>query len=192
MASAAFAFSATTVEAKSDVIKSPIEDERICAERGLRPDGIAEFAPCPGSNTKTSAWPRFSLRKVVKAVTAEERSFTTTASARFPSAAAAAASQPLSISISPAILPRIETPRESRSNADAPSRVCEVNFIASSFDSTAFRSRSAARSASTKSEYFALALSSCVFEFSYRESSPSSPESALAISSSCDEYCCLA
>ena len=45
MASAAFAFSATTVEAKSDVIKSPIEDERICAERGLRPDGIAEFAP---------------------------------------------------------------------------------------------------------------------------------------------------
>ena len=178
------AFSATTVDDNSDVIKSPIDDERICAESGFSPDGIDDCEPCPGSNTKTSACPRFSLRKVVKAVTADERSFTTTASAKDPSAAAAAASHPLSISINPAMLPRMETPRESRRSADAPSRVCEVNFIASSFDSTAFRSRSAARSASTKSEYLAFEPSSADFEFSYCESRPSSPESALAISSS--------
>ena len=115
---------------------------------------------CPGSYTKTSACPRFSLRKVVSAVTADERSCTTTASANEPSAAAAADSHPLSISIKPAMLPRIETPRESRSKADAPSRFCEVNFIASSFASMALRSRSAARSASTSSLTFVLALSS--------------------------------
>ena len=132
------------------------------------------------------------MRSVVNAVTADERSFTTTASARVPSAAAAAASQPLSISIRPAMLPRIETPRESRSKADAPSRFCEVSFIASSFDSTALRSRSAARSASISSVCFDLAVSKSDLAVSYCESRPSSPESALAISSSCEEYSRLA
>ena len=43
------------------------------------------------------------------------------------------------------------TPRESRIRAAAPSRDDEVRRIASSFDSVALRSRSAARSASTSS-----------------------------------------
>ena len=188
IASAALAFSATTVEASRDEMRSPIELERICAESGVRPAGIFPFPLCPGSYTSTSACPKFSLRKVVSAVTADERSCTTTASANDPSAAAAADSQPLSISINPAMLPRIDTPRESRSRADAPSRFCEVNFMASSFDSTAFRSRSAARSASTNSLSFDFAPSSEFFAPSYCESRPSSPESALAISSSYEEY----
>ncbi|CAB4539959.1 unannotated protein [freshwater metagenome] len=134
--------------------------ERICADSGVRPEGILLFPDWPGSYTQTSAWPRFSLRKVVSAVTAAERSCTTTASAKEPSAAAAADSHPVSISIKPAMLPRMETPRESRSRADAPSRFCDVNFIASSFASIALRSRSAARSASTNSLTLNLAESS--------------------------------
>ena len=103
-------------------MRSPIELERICADSGVNPDGIWLLPARPGSYTRTSACPKFSLRKVVIAVTAAERSRTTTALAKVPSAAAAADSQPVSISIKPAMLPRIETPRESRSSADAPSR----------------------------------------------------------------------
>ena len=110
------------------------------------------------------------------------------ASAKEPRAAAAADSQPLSISISEAIEPKMCTPRESRIRADAPSRFCEVNFIASNLDSTAFRSRSAARSESTKPFNLDFEASSADLAVSKAESRPSSPESALAISSSKDAY----
>ena len=105
-----------------------------------------------------------------------------------PRAAAAADSQPLSISMSEAIEPRMCTPRESRIRADAPSRFCEVNFIASNLDSMAFLSRSAARSESTNTPSFVLEESSAFLAVSKAESRPSSPESALAISSSKDAY----
>ena len=41
--SAAFAFSATTVDARREASNSPIEEERICADRGFRPAGIVEL-----------------------------------------------------------------------------------------------------------------------------------------------------
>ena len=87
----------------------------------------------------------------MSALTAEERSFTTTASESAPSAAAVAASHPESIRINDAMLPRIWTPRESRISAAAPSREDDVRRIASNLDSVEFLSRSAARSASTSS-----------------------------------------
>ena len=43
IASAAFALSATTVDARSEASKSPIEDERIWADSGLKPAGIVEL-----------------------------------------------------------------------------------------------------------------------------------------------------
>jgi hypothetical protein len=49
IASAAFALSATTVDANSDEIRSPIEFERICADSGVRPDGILLLPAWPGS-----------------------------------------------------------------------------------------------------------------------------------------------
>ena len=151
MPSASAALSATTVVDSSDVRSSEIWFERTWLSREFRPLG-ADVTDCwPDSYTSTSACPRFSRRSVVNALTAEERSFTTTASASPPSAAAVAASHPLSISMREAILPRICTPRESRTSSAAPSRDCEVIRIASSFDSRAFRSRSAARSASMSS-----------------------------------------
>ena len=82
----------------------------------------------------------------------------------------------------------IETPRESRNSAEAPSRFSDVNLIASSLDSTAFRSRSATRSASKSCDSFDLDDSSEDFALSKSESRPNSPESALAISSSYVEY----
>ena len=72
--------------------------------------------------------------------------------------------------------------------AEAPSRFCEVNFIASNLDSIAFRSRSAARSESTSAPSFVLEESSEFLAVSKAESRPSSPESAPAISSSKDAY----
>ena len=86
------------------------------------------------------------------------------------------------------MLPRIVKPRESRTNAAPPSRDFEVSSIASNLDSTAFRSRSAARSASIKLPSSALALSRDRLATSNSESSPSSPASAPAISISSVEY----
>ncbi|CAB4568667.1 unannotated protein [freshwater metagenome] len=173
---------------KREVSNSLIELERTYDEIEVNPEGVDSLALIDGSYTRTSACPRFSRRSVVNAVTADERSFTTTASAKLPNAAAAAASQPLSISISPATLPIIETPRESFKSAEAPSRFSDVNFIASNLDSTAFRSRSATRSVSIKCASFCFEDSREDFALSKSESSPSSPESALAISNSYVEY----
>ena len=55
IASAAFAFSATTVDASNEASKSPIDEERMCADNGFKPAGIVELALCPGSYTRTSA-----------------------------------------------------------------------------------------------------------------------------------------
>ena len=60
--------------------------------------------------------------------------------------------------------------------------------MASIFDSTALRSRSAARSASTNPANFVVDVAKAVFADSKAESRPNSPESALAISSSNDAY----
>ena len=124
----------------------------------------------------------------MSALTAEVRSRTTIASASDPSAAAVAASQPLSTCISEAIEPSIESPRESLIRAAPPSRDCEVSCIASNFASIALRSRSAARSASIKLFKFNFAESSVCLATSNSESSPSSPASAPAISISKVEY----
>ena len=59
IASASRAFSATTVEASKDEMRSPIECERIWEARAFNPDGIFEFPLLPASYTKTSAWPKF-------------------------------------------------------------------------------------------------------------------------------------
>ena len=84
--------------------------------------------------------------------------------------------------MSEATLPRSESPRESRSSAAPPSRDWEVSCIASNLDSVALRSRSAARSASTKLAKSTFALSRPLFATSNSESKPSSPASAPAIS----------
>jgi hypothetical protein len=59
IASASLAFSATTVEARSDEIRSPTECERIWEESAFKPAGIFEFPLLPASNTRMSAWPKF-------------------------------------------------------------------------------------------------------------------------------------
>ena len=59
IASASRAFSATTVDASSDEISSPMECERMWEERAFNPAGIIEFPLLPASYTKTSAWPKF-------------------------------------------------------------------------------------------------------------------------------------
>ena len=182
IASALRAFSTTTVLPRSCDRSSEISEERTCANSGVRCPGMTVAFSAPAVWTKTSAWPRFSLRRVVNAVTAALISRTTIASARVPRAAAVADSHPASIWIREAILPRRLTPRASRTKAAAPSRDCEVIFIASSFDSTEFRSRSAARSCSMKSWCFFFALSSADLATSNCESRPSSPASAPAIS----------
>ena len=49
IASAAFAFSATTVDESNDETRSPIEEDRICADSGFNPAGIDAPPLCPGS-----------------------------------------------------------------------------------------------------------------------------------------------
>ena len=120
----------------------------------------------------------------MSALTAEFRSCTTIASAKEPRAAATALSYPFSIEIRELTLPRIFTPRELASNADAPSLLFEVMRRASSFASTAFFSRSVLRSLSTRSASVFFAASNVDFADSNCESKPSSLESALAISNS--------
>ena len=160
----------------------------MCCKRGVSPCGIAKLCALFPSWTRTSAWPKFSLRRVVSALTAELRSRTTIASAKEPSADAVAASHPASIRMRDAIEPNIEIPRESRTSAAPPSRLLDVIRIASSFDSVAFFSRSVLRSRSIRSECFFFAASNSRFACSKSESSPCSPASAPAISISRVEY----
>jgi len=84
--------SATATLPKRAVSKLATFVPRTWLRIGFKPDGT--WAPYSTAlfEIRSSAWPKFSLRSALIAVTAAFKSWTTTASASVPSAAATAAS----------------------------------------------------------------------------------------------------